>query len=353
VTKYLKEKQYYYDEYDRITIEQCKDHLERLAGNPNPKKKLTENQKTILKWLSVLAELHIYFIKGERYRNREHVVEEQLRSDARKDNTLERISIPLGIRCKHCNERMEFTQKDLDVYDETKVLIMFNCPKCGKGRAFYNNGEEWKYKPPNCSKCGFQYNSTNDRVENKIITTFTCPKCSNKEEMVLDLDEKYVPAPVETITDEDRQKYLMNSVEGAAYIDSYYKFTDASDALKDEQEREEHKELYDKVAKISRLRIAEVEKLLLDVATKNDYAKFQFGKPEISRYFIVEFSAEDIKPSREEYESKHNLQKACEHALKDTNWRVMSDGVSYRSGYLTGRVRCYEKDEDIVALIRN
>ncbi|MFZ2664146.1 MAG: hypothetical protein WAX66_02185 [Patescibacteria group bacterium] len=210
-----------------------------------------------------------------------------------------------------------------------------------------------KYKPPNCSKCGSQYNFSNSRIKNKIITTFTCPKCSNKEEMVLDLDEKYVPAPVEPITEEDKQKYLMSSVEGNAYIDSCYKLTDATDALKDEQEREEHKELYDKVAKISRLKIADVEKLLIDVATKNDYAKFQFGKPDIGRYFIVEFNAEDIKPSREEYDSKHNLQKVCEKALKDTNWRVMSDGVSYRAGYLTGRVRCYEKEEDILELIKH
>ncbi|MFZ2664145.1 MAG: hypothetical protein WAX66_02180 [Patescibacteria group bacterium] len=155
MTKYLKDKQYYYDDYDRSTIEECKAHLERLAGNPNPKKELTEDQKTILKWLSVWAELHIYFIKGERYKNRESAVEEQFRSDARKDNTLERVSIPLGIKCKDCNTRMEFTQKDLDVYDETKVLIMFNCPKCGKGRAFYNNGEEWKIQTTKLFKVWF------------------------------------------------------------------------------------------------------------------------------------------------------------------------------------------------------
>jgi len=32
-------------------------------------------------------------------------------------------------------------------------------------------------------------------------------------------------------------------------------------------------------------------------------------------------------------------------------WRLMSDGISYRLGYLNGRVRAYEREEDLKQLV--
>ncbi len=32
--------------------------------------------------------------------------------------------------------------------------------------------------------------------------------------------------------------------------------------------------------------------------------------------------------------------------MRETNWRLMSDGISYRLGYLNGRLRAYEGEED-------
>ncbi len=33
--------------------------------------------------------------------------------------------------------------------------------------------------------------------------------------------------------------------------------------------------------------------------------------------------------------------------LVDTNLRLMSDGIHHRLGYLNGRVRAYEREEDL------
>ncbi len=43
--------------------------------------------------------------------------------------------------------------------------------------------------------------------------------------------------------------------------------------------------------------------------------------------------------------------KLVDEALEDTNWRLMSDGISYRLGYLNGRVRAYEAEEDLKNLV--
>jgi len=45
------------------------------------------------------------------------------------------------------------------------------------------------------------------------------------------------------------------------------------------------------------------------------------------------------------------LQKLIDKALIDTNWRLMSDGVSYRLGYLSGRLRACESEEDLKKLV--
>ena len=50
--------------------------------------------------------------------------------------------------------------------------------------------------------------------------------------------------------------------------------------------------------------------------------------------------------------SQKVLSKAVEKALLNTNWRLMSEGISYRLGYLNGRLRAYEREEDLLNLVK-
>jgi hypothetical protein len=54
-----------------------------------------------------------------------------------------------------------------------------------------------------------------------------------------------------------------------------------------------------------------------------------------------------------EYDSKTQLKKLINGALEETNWRLMSDGISYRVGYLNGKLRCYENDDDMRDMLTN
>lgn len=38
-------------------------------------------------------------------------------------------------------------------------------------------------------------------------------------------------------------------------------------------------------------------------------------------------------------------------ALANTNWRLMSEGVSHRLGYLSGRLRAYESEDELRKLV--
>ena len=47
-----------------------------------------------------------------------------------------------------------------------------------------------------------------------------------------------------------------------------------------------------------------------------------------------------------------DFEKLLRKTLKETNWRLMTDGASYRLGMLEGRLRAYEREDDLVNLIQ-
>lgn len=71
----------------------------------------------------------------------------------------------------------------------------------------------------------------------------------------------------------------------------------------------------------------------------------------MGRDVYVGFSCLDNKSDREDYDSRKTLKKLVDKALIDTNWRLMSDGISYRLGYLNGRVKAYEGEEALKELV--
>lgn len=70
----------------------------------------------------------------------------------------------------------------------------------------------------------------------------------------------------------------------------------------------------------------------------------------MGREVYVGFSCLDSKSERNNYDSRKTLKKLVDSALEDTNWGLMSDGISYRLGYLNGRVKAYENEEDLMKL---
>ena len=106
------------------------------------------------------------------------------------------------------------------------------------------------------------------------------------------------------------------------------------------------------VDSLKKLTIVALENLLVPLCKKAKYIKFQFGTPDMGKDLIVPFTVHEANPEREDLASSHDLKKLIKKALEDTNWRLMSDGVSYRIGILTGRLRAYEREEDLLKLVK-
>jgi len=85
---------------------------------------------------------------------------------------------------------------------------------------------------------------------------------------------------------------------------------------------------------------------------KSGIRKLMLEKPEIEKYVVVPFTVQDADSSRKDNDSVRRLQRVLRKTLMGSNWRLMSEGVTYRLGYLSGRLKGYEREEDLVELVR-
>ncbi len=166
----------------------------------------------------------------------------------------------------------------------------------------------------------------------------------------MDLSEKSEKQeePIDPNFEANRTKYCLSAKEGEEYISWTANLKHFSDMIKD---REENKEVFDAIARIKKLTIIEIQNLLNPVIEKAGYTKLEFGKPEITKDLSVEFSVQDNTSGRGEYESVHKLKKLINKTIEETNWRLMSDGISYKLGFLTGRLRGVEGEESLRKLV--
>lgn len=355
--KYLKPESYYSDLYDRHTVEKCR-RIEKGLSKTEYKPKTESNNKAKKKEIKVtidLSPIPPYFIKGDRYLEKAEMIRKWMERDRAKDELLNSARPP-EVQCLTCGNTLIPNFKDL--YDwgpdeKDRVLFMYDCPKgCLPRRAFFDNGEEWRPKPHLCSKCNNEAEGKNKRKGNIITTTYTCSKCGHKEKDVMDLDEKPKPEKVDPNFEKDRKRFCLSVEEGSEYLASQVKFEQLQKMVDGWKEKEKNKELYDKVAKLKKLTVADLQKLLAPAFQKEEYIKLEFSKPEIGKDVIIGFTVQDNKAGREEYDSKHQLQKLFKSTLEKTNWRLMSEGVHYRLGILSGRLKGYELEEDLLKLVK-
>ena len=360
--QYLREKQHYIDRYDLITIEICldyywsiKDGLEKERHKANFKK---FNKEEFDREVHKVASYTVNAIKDERYRHKAEKIREWIERDQRMQDKLDNAVPPVGIYCKECHASTKLASTDLmnSYQDDSYVLFMFECTKCNKRQPVYEDGKEWHYEPPRCPKCEASLKSKIDRQKNGVLVfTYSCLNCSYIRKDVDDLKKSRKESQEKEVRDkkllgEYRNEFCLNDTNGPAYIASMDRLINFT---KEWEEREKKKKdpIYQKANSLKKLKLIELKELIEKMIEKQGYKDLQFGKPEIGRNVIVDFSATDTKESRKEYDSRTQLQKLMRVGLEDTNWRLMSDGISYRLGILTGKLKAYELEEDLVKLI--
>lgn len=347
--KHLRNKQYYIDLYDRHTVEECRSMEQRVLAKEKTRPKTTNSKKEEMKQevTKMASRVSFYFVKGERYANKSEVISKWMKRDEELDKFFDAAEAPKRIHCLTCGSLMTPIHKNLHSHglnEKDRVLFMYDCPnKCKPMRAFFDNGEEWVPKPNLCPKCGRKLKSSDKKLNDKLISTEICSQCGYKDTYKFNLSAK---KKKETKLDKnfakDRERFCMSEEEGQEYISEKYRLESVTKMIEDSNKK---KELKKKTKQIKKLNIAGLSKFLSKPLKEQGYIGLAFSKPKIDRDLIVSFTIQDNELRRKEYDSKNILRKIIITALKDTNWHLMTGGVNYKLGILSGRLRGQDRDE--------
>jgi hypothetical protein len=357
---YLKPEQHYLDLYDKQTVEHCR-WVEKCDKDFALTRVKKGGKEVILGPIgNAFTEIRMYFETGERYMHKSETVRSWMEADKKSDEFFERAKAPQNITCFDCGRLMFVSSEHQERGfrgEKDRMMYFYDCPlEHMPRRAFYDDGEEYRPSEHVCSKCNSSTVVKHTRTEEKVTSVWTCSdsNCDGVETYELDLKSEPIK---EVVIDEnfekDRARFCLSVKEGGEYISGRANLQALSDLMSKEKEKEEKKEVYEEVSNLKKLKILELEELLVPELEKAKYVKFHMKDPEIGRDVHIPFVVYDSLSERNDRTSKFDLEKLLKKVLKDTNWRLMSDGVNYRLGMLEGRLRAYEKEEDLVKLVES
>ena len=293
-----------------------------------------------------------------RYEDREQYITDWMAKDEAKDDQIASARLTEEPYCHHCSKQgLRITNKSLMHRKENskhdypeEVLFMLHCPYCDKNSAFWEDGTVWKPKPKLCPKCKVEVTHTTTTTKTAITFTYICPSCGHTYKDKMDLrDKKEKPDPD---FDKDRAHFCLWDKEFRGHLFAIKRgFEDMARFGKEIKEKKDNKHIYDAIKEMKKPKIAELSTILAPALEKAGYVEFNLDKPEIGKDVVLGFNCLDGKSSRNDYDSEKTLKKTVQKALIDTNWRLMSDGIHYRLGYLNGRLRAYEHEEDLKELV--
>lgn len=342
-TKWLKDRAHYEDVYDEGTVEQC---LFTENYQPEHKKPLSNAEKRTEKaYLTLMKDLDLYFMKGERYIAKKSTVDRWMERDRQRDIKTESTPVPTDVVCKFCNKPMELIDSHLHIgfekNEEDCMKFWFGCKGCDILRTVFDNGKIKDHIPWKCPKCTRRLNVSKTRIKEKITTTNECPFCGYKK--VEELDLTPTPAkkrPTEKDLKEfriNKDRFCLSDEEGSKYMSEKLNLDQLNTFMKEFKEK--------KNSNIKTLTLPQLEKALVEAVEKDGFVKFKFSKPSMIRGVVIEFSIQDTT-SRGDYDSKKMLKKIIQQTTEGTNWSLTTSGIDYRLGILTGKLRGLEEGKD-------
>lgn len=360
---HLKTHDYYEDLYDKHTVEDARwGIIHYWKFYEEFEKKLPKDDKIDRPGNALL--LNVFYMQTvgnrllDRYEQREGHINDWMARDEAKDAQIARAQLTDEPYCLHCNKQgLRITDKTLmhrnanAKYDDPEeVLFMLECTHCDKNSAFWEDGTAWKSEPTLCPKCKAEMTHKTTKSKQAITFTYACPSCKHSYKTKMDLGDK--PEKPDPEYDKDRVPYCLLDKD---FRDKLFEIRRGLNEFarmgKEFKEKEDNKHLYEAADKLEKLKVVELQDKLRPVIEQVGYKEVRFAEPEIGREFVVGISCLDGDSKRDDYSSRQTLKKTIEKTLQDTNWRLMSDGIHHRLGYLNGRLRAYENEDELIKLI--
>lgn len=353
--RYLKDISYYEDLYDWYTVKDCRGWIQIVTKKDLPKETEKLNKKEQRQLDVLIIDLPLYFKKGEHYLKKEETIQKWIENDCRKDEFIKNHPASEEY-CPKCNRQMKLIIEDLRFNidgSDMKMLFIYRCDLCKEKKGLYSNGESYVFEGDFCPKCRKKWKQKYIKSKEKIITKSRCAYCGYKKEDVLDFTENIVKDNPDADFEKDRKEFCLSKKEGERYRNWLtFDYPQLKELVDGYEERQKNKNLYDAVAKLKKLTISELSDLLTKELGRLGYKGFTITDTEVGRDLIIAFTIQDTKADRQENYSESDLKKALKKILNNTNWRLMSDGINYKLGLLTGRLRGYEHEEDLLKLVK-
>lgn len=336
--KNLKSDEEYVERYNRITISVLKRHEASI-----------EKAKKLLPFaMDEPPNLGYLKIKYEFQKDKANCIEGWKSEDIALDQLIAAHIPTFPVSCHSCDQEMQLNTYYLKE-NNTKVIYVYSCVnKHFPMRMFYQNGKEHFITPSKCPKCNGELLLGDKETKTSLTFTEECTTCNYTNSRTIKLNKET------KITQKDLLKYCKLTEEETKLAENFIRdLQSTEDFLRWWEENEKMKSEKEEfnVDNIQTMKITDLEKELSEVILANDYTKFQFGTPDLSKFLSVQFSLQD-PTSRNEKESINLLRRLIKSKTLQTNWRLMSDGITFRLGFLTGKLRAFEDEEDLIKLAK-
>jgi hypothetical protein len=356
---HLKDRNFYEDIYDKHTVEDARRHTKSFNKMyENFLKKFIDEDPESFRSKFHFNWIYMLLVGNDlvdRYDNKDKRLTEWMAEDEVKDHQIKEARLTTEPICVHCGKTgLRIIDKDLHhkngIESPEMVLFMLKCPSCSKNSAYWEDGEELEHRKTYCSKCHAEMKDKAEKKPTALVTTYTCPNCGHSFIDKLDFTVKKEQADPQF--EIDRQIYCLQDEKLLKeFRDAKYRLEGMAKMGKEFKEKELNKHIYDAMKDLKKLKITELKDELRPVLEKAGFTEFSLDKPEIGRDVFIGFNCLDSNSARGDYDSQNTLKKLVKKALLDSNWRLMSEGISYRLGYLNGRLRAYEKEDDLKNLV--
>lgn len=366
--QYLKPQQEYEDLYDIGTIKECLRVLDMVDG-------IGEKMKLEPKFQSypesepdrnmgLFRGRMLFFIQAQRHKHRASTIAEWMESDRLKQDKQDNTPAPKA-NCPECGTTMTDDGSHLLVdWDDDKpmrVLFTFNCPKCKKRQGVYDDGEIYVSKSDFCPDCKQKLERKSSKKGEVITTSYKCKNCGYSNKEIWDLkksdeehkkwQEKHAKEELEDkqLLEKYRAEFCLNDEKGKEYVETL-EALEVAHEVKEEVLAEMDTPAHEKLLSVNKIAITDLETLVNKALEDSGFTRLSIGEPEIDRHVLVPFTVQETKPKRRDRESVVDLYDLLKTALKDTNWRAPKDLITYRLGFLRGKLKGYESEYDLLKL---
>jgi len=356
---YLHERQYYIDRYDLQTINRCMPYVkayQTMIKHEHLKKWHTDEDHEFE--VNKVISYYLKFVISDRCKDKEKCIEEWITCDTKIQKRYDNTPVP-NIKCEHCGKYMSevirtFIGSD---YETTPLELILSCDDCRNRKRVDQNGNEIMPRSEHCEKCDGIIHSTMKFGKNVTTTTYACTHCGYRHKDIhahkaFEKEFQEREAKDKALLGQYRDMFCPTGEEAE-------KLVYAIENMKLGQEIYERElilqdtDAQDQARGVKKIDATELEKILTKELLPLGYKNLVFGQTSIDRYVDIPFAVQLSDSTNKGLSAENLLNTKTKPILEHTNWRLVKDDTRYRLGFLSGKLRGYELEDDIIKLFAN